>query len=383
MQKKLLWVGDAVVSSGFARATHHILNTVREQWGVEVLGINYLGDPHAHPYPIFPCYPGGDAFGVKRVRNLVEARKPDLIVIQQDPWNFPAYLKELKGLRTPVVGAVAVDGKNCRGKALEGLAHAIFWTKFGEEEARAGGWTGPSSVIPLGVDLRVYRPLTHELARKELGLDQKLPSDAFIVGNVNRNQPRKRLDLTVEYFCRWVAEHDVRNAYLYLHVAPTGDRGYDLAQLAHYYGLQKRLILATPEIGYGVTEESMALVYNSFSLQVSTTQGEGWGLTHQEGMACGAPQIAPDWSALGEWGAEGAMQLIPCPTTSVTPDKINVVGGVPDREAFVEALQAIYCDPQRLTLLAQRGYRKVLQPEYRWENIGRRYLEVLEQVPLP
>jgi hypothetical protein len=35
-----------------------------------------------------------------------------------------------------LVGAIAVDGKNCRGADLNGLDHVIFWTKFAEDEAR-------------------------------------------------------------------------------------------------------------------------------------------------------------------------------------------------------------------------------------------------------
>lgn len=370
--RKLLWVGDAAVSSGFAKCTHKTLDVLRKTWEVHVLGINYNGDPHPYPFPIYPCWPtgwsGGDFFGVNRVKILADAIKPDVIVLQNDPWNIPAYLEKIpEGI--PVVAAMPVDGKNCkRADKLNPLAGAIFWTQFGLNEARKGGYTGKAAVVPLGVDLNIYGPGDRVGARKALGLPERY-HEAWIVGNVNRNQPRKRLDLTIEYFAEWVRPYGVDNAYLYLHVAPTGDLGYDVVQLAHYYGLKGRLIVNQPNIGHGVDEEDLSLAYNSFNVQVSTTQGEGWGLTTMEGMACGIPQVIPDWSALGEWAKPAAL-LVSCPTVAVTPNHVNVVGGIPSKEEFVQSLHSLYADPEFYNNVREAGFQLVRREQFRWENIG-------------
>jgi D-inositol-3-phosphate glycosyltransferase len=165
--RRLLWIGDAGCETGFARSTHKILETVYREWDVHVLGINYRGDPHDYPYPIYMAqrYPG-DLFGIRRLQEMLQKVKPDLIVVQNDPWNFPSYMKRLG--ETPVVGIVAVDGKNCRGRSLNGLKHAIFWTDFGEKEAKRGGYVGTSSVIPLGVDTEIYYPAIGRLLVRSL-----------------------------------------------------------------------------------------------------------------------------------------------------------------------------------------------------------------------
>lgn len=378
--KRLLWIGDAVVASGFARATHHILDTiVRADWDVRVLGLNYQGDPHPYSYPIYPCWPGGDAFGVNRVRSIVQEYQPDVIVIQNDPWNIPAYMKKLEDYKGHVVAICPVDGKNCRGKGLNSCDAVVFWTKFGLHEARLGGFEKPGYVVPLGVDLRTYYPRDRTEARKHLGLPYQI-EQGYIVGNVNRNQPRKRLDLTISFFCEWVKEYKVEDAFLYLHVAPTGDSGYDVVQLMHYYGLQRRLILNVPEIGQGEKEEDLATTYASFDVQVNTGQGEGWGLTTLEGMACGIPQILPAWSALGEW-ADGAAKMVDCTEVAVTPNNINVVGGIPDRGQFVSALHELYLSGEDYRAkFTRRGLELANRPEYRWENIGQRYLTIFDEV---
>jgi glycosyltransferase involved in cell wall biosynthesis len=282
------------------------------------------------------------------------------------------------GETAKTVASMPVDGKNCRGTWINGLDLGIFWTQFGLDEARAGGFAKPASVVPLGIDLNLYQPMNRVAARRAIGLPPELDK-AFIVGNVNRNQPRKRLDLTVKYFAKWVEESGATDAYLYLHVAPTGDVGYDVQQLMQYYGFKgknKRLIFVEPKIGPGVPEAMLTQVYSSFDVQVTTTQGEGWGLPTMEGMACGVPQIVPVWAALGEW-CEDAVVRIHCDSTIVTPNGINAVGGVPMERTFISALDLFYQDRTFGEKYAKRGLDLVRQPRFRWSEIGLRYAEVL------
>lgn len=394
--RKLLWIGDACVATGFARATHKTLEVLSQTWDVTVLGINHRGDPDVaarYPYPIYPCFVG-DFFGYKRIADVVNKKMGgvDCIVIQNDVWNIPGYVKTIReaGINAPIVGAIAVDGKNCQGFKLNDLALSIFWTQFGEDEARLGGFTGKAAVVPLGVDLDLYalnEPSDLSLLRQHIRpnltanedstFDVKKLRDSFIVGNVNRNQQRKRMDLTVEYFCKWVSDYDVNDAFLMLHSCPTGEQEYDVLQLMTYYGCQDRLFLLEPDIGQGVSEDQMPWVYRCMDVLISTTQGEGMGLTTMEAMACGIPCIVPRWSALEDW-ASAAIQ-IPCSTFAATQNRIGVIGGVPDREPFVEALQALYASPKLRETTSQAGLDLMREPRFRWENIGVAFEAAIDQ----
>jgi len=389
--RKLLWVGDAGCSSGFAKGTHGVCDYLDYRanpsnpnpWDITLLGINYRGDPHSYPYPMYAAMPGGDPFGVGRLLWMCDLVKPDAIVVQQDPWNFPAYFRQLKSVPEyvdiPVIGFVAVDGLNCRGTDLNDLTLAVFWSNFGEVNARLGGYTGPSAVVPLGVDLDVYQPGDRLEARKRVGLPEKC-WNAFIVGNVNRNQPRKRMDLTVRYFAQWwLGAGKPKDAFLYLHLAPTGEFSYDVKQLASYYGIFSRLILMDAEPFYGVNEPSLADTYRCFDVQVTTTQGEGDGLTTKEGMACGIPQVLPDWSALGEWARDYAF-MIHCSSTAATIGRVNAIGGIADEQDFVAALVELYENPETREEFSRRALSCVRQPKYRWPAVGRGFSDAVEQL---
>jgi glycosyltransferase involved in cell wall biosynthesis len=165
--RRLLFIGDAVCPSGFARSTHHQCDYLDHRtnpsnpdpWEVSVLGLNYRGDPHDHPYKIWPAKMKAhdDLFGMLLVPELIQTIRPDVVVIQNDPWNFPRYMDNLRNV--PVVGIVAIDGKNVQGRVLNGLHAAVFWTNFGAEHAQLGGFSGPYGVVPLGVDLEIYKPI--------------------------------------------------------------------------------------------------------------------------------------------------------------------------------------------------------------------------------
>jgi glycosyltransferase involved in cell wall biosynthesis len=377
MKKKLLWVGDAACETGFARITHHVLDVLRDEWDVSVLGVNYHGDPHDYPYDIYPTS-YADPFGFRRLGKLATKIKPDCIFLLTDPWHIPTYLKEAGNC--PAIASVAVDGKNCRGRGMNGLVAAIFWTEFAATEAGYGGFQGKAAVIPLGVDTEIYRPFDRSDARKALALPPGLHDDGFIVGNVNRNSPRKWLDLTVAYFAEWVRSNSIDDAYLYLHLLPTGGQGWDIAQLVQYYGITNRLIYP-PKLGqlHGVPEAALSMTYSAFDVNVTTTQGEGFGLTTLEASACGIPAIVPNWSALGEIYADGGALLVPCTSYVHTPNHVNAVGGMADREKWIGCLDRTYREPALREKLGAEGIELANRQCYRWPEIGALYGSVIDQ----
>lgn len=388
--KKVLWIGDAACPSGFARATHEILERLRKEFEIAVIGMNYRGDsPSGYPYPIYQALANQEPFGLHRLHWVCNREKPDLIIIQQDGWNIPFYMRLLRAKKEngeyhhpshaaiPVVTATPVDGKNFQGQWLDGVEHAVFWTKFGKEEAYEGGYTGTASVIPLGVDLTTYYPVEKQEALAKLKIS--MLRDNFIVGNVNRNQPRKRWDLSIKYFAEWVRTYKVKDAILFLHAAPTGDAGIDVQQLARYHGVYHMMAMREPPPYEGETDEVMRCTYSCFDIGITTTQGEGFGLTTLEAMACGVPAIVPGWAALGEWAARGAW-VVPCTSTVVGSPYVNVIGGVPDETSFIRAMQKLYVDARARGVNRQAALECAQQPCYRWDDIGEEWITTLKKV---
>lgn len=395
MGNKLLWVGDAVVPTGFAKVTHSVLEVLHDVgWDIDVMGINYHGDPHGYDYRIFPACRAvdQDMFGFGRLEQIIHISKPDVVCIIQDPWHLYNYIRvvresESEEVRnTPLVAYIPVDAENIRyewASTLNQLNRAIFYTNFGLEVCKSCGFNGDSAVIPHGVDLDVFKPEDRHNSREVLGIGKQLPKDAFIFGNVNQNQVRKRLDITVRAFYTWLAKSKVRNAWLYIHAKSRGV--VDLNQLATYY---ERVLRIKPKgrlitLGDnmtnqgGVAEKYMRYVYSCFDVQVNTCGGEGWGLAQIEGMACKVAEIAPDFGSLAEW-TKGSAHLVPCNNTLTW--EFNTIGHMPSEELLVDAFDKMYSDENYRNRKAQEGYNLVQRPFFRWKAIGRRFSNVLSEV---
>ena len=288
-------------------------------------------------------------------------------------------IKRVKELAdVPIVAACAVDGANFRGAVwLKDVDHAVFWTEFAQREAHLGGYVGPSTVIPLGVDLKTFFPADKLDAR--IRRVPRTHDNGFIVGSLNRNQPRKRWDLVLRYFAAWVKLDKVQDAYLYVHTDTPDPTSLDIPWLAQYYGILDRIIYQVVSLWDGFTDAEMRDTYNAFDVFLTCTQGEGFGLTVFEAMACGVPVIAPKWSALGEL-LDGAAWLVSCPTTAVGLPYVGVIGGVPDEREVIAALRAHYVGTRVRDNNRQAGLERVQEPRYRWETVGREWQTMLQEV---
>jgi len=381
---KILWIGDAVAHTGFATVTHAILDYICKFAEVHVLGINYQGDPHDYKYPIYPAMIGGDVYGINRLPELLARIQPDIVCVLNDPWIVKEYVDIIKSTPAKAVCYVPVDSPNMRSEFAEALNKfdtVIGYTQFAIDELRKSGMTANSVIIPHGVDRKLFSPVNKVEARSKLGMNP----DWFVVGCTNRNQPRKRLDLAVKYFAEF-AKDKSDNVKFYYH-GGLKDQGWDIIQLAKYYGIgDDRLIITSPNItaGKGIPREMMKFMYSSHDVHISTTLGEGFGLTQAESMACGVPQIVPQWSALDEWcrfdDGSPSVLYVPCTTTLVNTGGINTIGGVADESIFVKSLNYLYENEQARADFSSAALTLINQPKFDWDNVSKEFLRVFKSL---
>jgi glycosyltransferase involved in cell wall biosynthesis len=215
-------------------------------------------------------------------------------------------------------------------------------------------------------------------ARKQLGLNP----DDFIVFNGNRNQFRKRLDITISGFAKFAVGRP--NAKLYLHMGMK-DQGWDVMPLfareMARQGLDpnNRIIMTSPEPHPpSVPVELLNVIYNVADVGVNTCKGEGWGLVNFEHAACKVAQVVPDHTSCKEI-FEGCGRLI----RSLHADVDTNFGRImpcPDDNHLAELLGELYDNRELLEETAEKCYQRVTDPCFSWDTVAAQFDEVFQEV---
>jgi D-inositol-3-phosphate glycosyltransferase len=414
---RLLVIGDHACQTGFARVVRGVADALDAtgRYEIRVRAINFTPQfAHGHPYEVRPVTsdPATDPLGVLDLEGHLEAVKPDAVLIVQDLWHQMAYLARMP--RTlPTIGYFPVDCPNLKWSyalAGAGLTRAVTYTQFGAREAAAGmreaadvvgpqveraaasttgaptwfsipkdggelhcrldrmarlqnptGW----DVVPHGVDLALFRPEPQRAARAQYGI----PESAFVVLNVNTNQFRKRQDLTIRAFARFARTRP--EALLILHcMGGSSGQGWDLSQLARYYGVQHQVVLVHQKRPV-LTDDELRVLYNTADVQINTAGGEGWGLSSFEGAACGIPQLVPDWSATRELWA-GAGVLLPVADWRHEPKMLNTAHAILSVPGIVAALERLYEDTTERSIVGEQCYHRA-HAQVGWPEVATRF----------
>ncbi|HEC63693.1 hypothetical protein LCGC14_0482850 [marine sediment metagenome] len=409
----ILVVGDGVASTGFSRVIHNVMrNLPRNKYDIHHLAVNYRGDPHDEAWKIYPASLGGDIYGIKRVGDLVDQIKPKLIFVLNDLWVHGFYMKEvLKGYvdKIPLIAYAPIDAAPVQEAWLEdlnGISRLVVYTEFAAKEVKKAlsamvidengnvlldREVPALEVIPHGIDTSVFYPWNdvkgpndvvietgRERAKRELYPNREdFTGDSFIVLNSNRNQPRKRIDITIKGFSEF-AKNKPKNVKLYLHMG-VEDAGWNIVQLCKRYGMDDRLILtSTLNQIPGVPDKRMNQIYNACDVGINTSTGEGWGLTSFEHAAARAAQIVPDHSACTEiW--EGNAEMLDA-TYSLTTERILTEGRFVSPGDVAEALERLYEDPKYLEEMSNKAYKLVTQNCYSWKTIAKQWDKLFTDV---
>ena len=385
-KKKMLYVGDFPVQTGFGVVSNNLIATFRNEYDLHIMGVNYYGDydPLCEGLRVYPATLGGsDVWGKERLEGMVRSIKPDVVFILNDCWianDYMTILSEIKDIPFKTVLYTPIDAENVKPDFAAGLVKfdaVVTYTNFGKEQL-AKADVDNVHVVPHGIDRSTFQPIN--LPKGALRAQMRLKEDDYIVLCLQRNQPRKRLDLTFFYFAEWVKRYDLpMSVKIYYHGA-LQDFGIDIIQWCQYLGIEDRLVISSPNItaSRGLTPDQLNLVYNNADVFFTTTAAEGWCLPVAEAMAVGTPVILPNHSALGEWPRPNAVYMECYPFPQLTDRGLNTIHHVTEMESAISALHRVYTDSALRAELGQRSLAHMRQSKFSWNVIGKQFVEIID-----
>lgn len=373
--KVLAYCDSPTCATGFGTVSRNILSGLYAtgRFDIDILGINYWGDPHNFPFRIWPTGVNGerDPYGRKKVFAQIQRMDYDLLFFLQDTFIMD-FLPELhnqlraKGKDFRSICYYPVDGVP-KAQWLDNVNACdklVAYSEFGKAESlKALPTMKEPLVIPHGANIRDYFVVPEKDATAFRTQFFGAQADKFVFTNLNRNQQRKDIPRTIAAFHEFHKE--VPESLLYLHMAKK-DQGWDLPEIVKAYGLDisKDVIFPEnfgPNQGYPVN--IVNLIYNISDCVVSTTLGEGWGLSWVEAMATKTPVIMPGNTAMVENITEERGWLSKSGTNpglyTVVPHDNEIVRPLVDVDDMVEKMFEVYNNREEAKKRAETAYRWV------------------------
>jgi glycosyltransferase involved in cell wall biosynthesis len=386
---KMLYVGDFPVPTGFGIVSKNLINTFRKHYDVHVIGVNYFGDydPLIEGLKVYPASAGGgEIYGFDKFLKLLTQLQPAVCFVLNDIWIAMDYNKQIVEYnklfpdnKTQFMLYTPIDAENIKRDFIDMVTefdHIVTYTDFGKEQLLIGGMSKEIHVVPHGVDSTKFKRMDKASVKKAM----KMKENDFIVLNVSRNQPRKRLDLFFFIFAEWVKRYNLPETVRVYYHGALQDYGIDILQWCEYLGIKDRLAISRPDLtpNNGLTDEQMNMVYNSADVFFTTTAAEGWGLPVAEAMAVGVPCVLPAHSALTEWPEGNALYAECYPFPSLTDRGLNTIHHLTNVDSAIEALHKLYTDEKFRKELGESSYKHMQSPKFKWDVIAKQFMEIIK-----
>lgn len=350
--------------------------------------------------------PKRNGFGEKEIGAFLKANPQDVVIIFNDMVITSALVQtivnELPNRTFKLVSYMDQVYPYQKPQYIEVLNNyfdaVIAFTPYWRTTVRRLGLKSsiPCYVFPHGFDHSLYYPVPPKIAR----IYYNIPDDAFVVLNLNRNQPRKRWDHTMMAFAELVrrqyelatkATRDGKPAPrpVRLMIATAIDGFWNLGEVYENelrmkgvpapYGQACLISLTKPQ---QMSDRDINILYNACDVGINTCEGEGFGLCQIEHAAVGHPQVCPKIGGLQDFLTENHSKLIDAKWSYYIDKHRDGIGGIAqvgDHAEYAEALWDYYSNKALYEKHAKAARKYILQ-HYKWPDVVDNFYNIIMNI---
>lgn len=248
-------------------------------------------------------------------------------------------------------------------------------------------------ILPHGFDSDRFYPVPLNISRAYF----QLPEDAFVILNLNRNQPRKRWDVVMMGYAQVIKRHQqlkkthsdkkIRPIKFFIGTAMNGCwdlneiLAYELNQLGIAESIMSEYITTVPN-PQQLSDFDINVLMSASDISTNLCDGEGWGLTSFEAGGVGIPSVASKLGGHYEFLNERNSVLIEPKWHFYVDQSRDAIGGkteVCDPKDFAEGIWKYYTNP---TLVKKHGKqaRQDIVSGYQWNDIVEHFYKCIHRI---
>ena len=360
---KLLIVGTHPChTTGYSKVMVHIIKGILENTNdvdVTVFGMQkyytttentrtFQEHPRLNIYDVLEHDKEDYGYGTQTFHKFLDILMPDVVLIYNDIYVSTQFVRIIEQSRCNPKIVVYLDQiyKRQREDLVYYLNnhvdHVIAFSEYWKQNARENNIDEPITVVRHCIE--VLKHYDKEEAREKLNI----PQNVFIFLNLNRNQVRKRPDLTIQGYVKFLKANP--NADTLLIMGNVTDGSYDLKSIYDYECM--RLGVKPKDTHFllnqnRMTDEEVNLLYCACDVGINTAQGEGYGLCNYEHAWHGKPQIVSHVGGLRDWFTEeNSIPLFPVVEVHGTWEDSCIVelGEIVSTDDICDAMEKYYHD---------------------------------------
>jgi glycosyltransferase involved in cell wall biosynthesis len=393
---KLLLISTHInQASGYAKVSHGLIRQLATHAGLQIVHFAIQASKAIDFKRTYPSNvkvisavekgkPEEQGFGYSEIANVIKSEEPHVLMIYNDIGVCIKYLEKIAPLR---VGAKGLEFQiwtyldqvyECQHpqylEIVQRETDRFFcFTKEWRNILKNQGITRPIDILQHGFDRDLFPVVDRNAVRASNGI----PKDVFLFLSMNRNQPRKRLDLLIMAFVELILAHPTKSIFL-LCVCDKGDKGgfplYEIFEREiRLRGIApepfaNRLIITPKDMSYLDTE--IGNLYQIADVGLSTADGEGFGLCSFEQMGLGIPQVLTNVVGHRDYCNQDNAILVEPYLRSYLPLCTSILGGetkTVNPSAFAKAMAEYVLNPD---LVRQKGLAaKKTVEDYTWQKV--------------
>jgi glycosyltransferase involved in cell wall biosynthesis len=335
--------------------------------------------------------PKSKGFGETLIVDYLNRVQPDIVIIYNDLVVITTLLDQIehkipsrKFKLYPYIDIVYQNEKNIMIEKINSIVDGgIMFTDYWKNTIVAQGFNKQLFVLEHGFNTEQYYPIPKELARQFFSIQK----DDFVIVNLNRNQPRKRWDICIMAFVKFVAAN--RDRRIRMIIAASMNGSWDLIDLmiseTRKYGMtlediKKHLvIMQNPQ---QLTDFDINVMYNAADVGINTCDGEGFGLCNFEQAGVGIPQVVPNIGGFKDFFNNTNSVLLEPKWSFYCDHSRDFVSGeaqICAVDDYVKGLQYMLDNPIARQKMGQKA-RKHIVKNYMWKDKGAQFEQIIRDI---